>query len=70
MHVWALGLWCETPAEREKKERNFGRSWGRAVLGKGGPGEGRSWGRADSFIPNHFHPTLNPKTLNPKHLNT
>ena len=32
--------------EREKKERNFGRSRGRAVQGKGGPGEGRSRGRA------------------------
>ena len=29
--------------EREKKERNFGRSWGRAVLGKRGVGEGQSW---------------------------
>ena len=28
--------------EREKKERKFGRSRGRAVQGKGGPGEGRS----------------------------
>ena len=36
VHVWALGLSCETPAE-EKKERNFGRSWG--GLGKGGPGK-------------------------------
>ena len=31
--------------EREKKARNFGRSRGRAVQGKGGPGEGRSRGR-------------------------
>ena len=29
--------------KRAKFGRSGGRSWGRAVLGKGGPGEGRSW---------------------------
>ena len=52
MHVWAFGLWCETPAVSGKPGLHTttrelqtctggpgeGRSWGRAVLGKGGPG--------------------------------
>ena len=51
-------------AGREKKERNFGRSRGRAVQGKGGPGEGRSRGRA---VQGKGGPGRGPKILNTKH---
>ena len=54
------------PAGERKKERNFGRSRGRAVQGKGGPVEGRcggggpaEGGRGPKILKTHNHTTHN-----------